>query len=75
MKNDLLFSMNMEAISVKELVKDSPDDSDNIYYHLGRMHVYEDVYEKLYGDTPEPTLKNMTHASMMVYDWEKARRT
>lgn len=75
MKDDLLFSMNMEALSVKELVENSPDDSDNIYYRLGRMHVYEEVYKKLYGDIPEPTLKNMTHASMMVYDWQKARRT
>lgn len=74
MKDDLLLCMNMEAISIKELVKDFPDDSDNIYYHLGKMHVYEDVYKKLYGDIPEPTLKNMTHASMMVYDWGKARR-
>ena len=75
MKDGLLLYMNMEAISVKELVKDFPDDSDNIYYHLGKMHVYEGMYEKLYGDIPEPTLKNMTHASMMVYDWEQARRT
>ena len=75
MKDDLLFDMNMEALSVKELVESSPDDSDNIYYYLGRMHVYKEVYKKLYGNIPEPTLKNMTHASMMVYDWEKARRT
>lgn len=75
MKDDLLFSMNMEAISIKELVKYFPDGSDNIYYHLGKMHVYEEVYKELYGDIPEPTLKDMTHASMMVYDWEKARRT
>ena len=75
MKDGLLLYMNIEAISVKELVKDFPDDSDNIYYHLGRMHVYEGMYEKLYGDIPEPTLKNMTHESMIVYDWEKARRT
>lgn len=74
MKDGLLFSMNMEATSVKELVKYSPDYSDNIYYHLGKMHVYEEVYKKLYGGIPEPTLKNMTHASVMVYDWEKARR-
>lgn len=72
MKDGLLLSMNMEAISIEELVKDFPDDSDNIYYHLGRMHVYEEVYKKLYGD---PSLKHMTHASMMVYNWEKARRT
>ena len=75
MKEDLLFCMNMEALSVKELVESSPDDSDNIYYYLGRMHVYEEVYKKLYGNIPEPTLKNMTHASIMVYDWQKARRT
>lgn len=72
MKDDLLFCMNMEAISIEELIRDFPDDSDNIYYHLGRMHVYEEVYKKLYGDIP---LKHMTHASVMVYDWEKARRT
>lgn len=74
MKEDLLFCMNMEALSVKELVKDFPDDSDNIYYHLGKMHAWEEVYKKLYGDIPEPTLKNMTHASVMVHDWEKAKR-
>ena len=75
MKDDLLINMNLEAISIKEFVKDFPDDSDNIYYRLGKMHVYEEVYKELYGDIPEPTLKNMTHASMMVYDWQKARRT
>lgn len=74
MKDDLLFDMNMEALSVKELVESSPDDSDNIYYYLGRMHVYEEVYKELYGDIPELTLKNMTHASIAVYNWEKTRR-
>ena len=74
MKDDLLFDMNMEALSVKELVESSPDNSDNIYYYLGRMHVYEEVYKELYGDIPEPTLKNMTHASIAVYNWEKTRR-
>lgn len=74
MKEDLLLNMNLEAVSIKELVKDFPDDLDNIYYHLGKMHVYEKVYKKLYGDIPEPTLKNMMRASMMVYNWEKTRR-
>lgn len=74
MKDDLLFDMNMEALSVKELVESSPDDSDNIYYYLGRMHVYEEVYKELYGDIPELALKNMTHASIAVYNWEKTRR-
>ena len=75
MKENLLLNMNLEAVSVNELVKDFPDDLDNIYYHLGKMHVYEEVYKELYGDIPEPTLKHMTHVSMMVYDWEKVRRT
>ena len=74
MKENLLLNMNLEAVSVNGLVKDFPDDSDNIYYHLGKMHVYEEVYKELYGDIPELTLKNMTHASIAVYDWEKARR-
>lgn len=74
MKEDLLLGMNLEAVSIKKLVKDFPDDSDNIYYHLGKTHVYVEVYKKLYGDIPEPTLKHMTHASMAVYNWEEIRR-
>lgn len=74
MKEDLLLNMNLEAISIKDFVKYSPDDSYSIYYHLGRMHVYEEVYKELYGNIPEPTLKNMTHASLAVYDWENPRR-
>lgn len=74
MKENLLLNMNLEAVSVNGLVKDFPDDSDNIYYHLGKMHVYEEVYKELYGDISELTLKNMTHASIAVYNWEKTRR-
>lgn len=74
MREELLFNMNLEAVSVNSLVKDFPDGSDNIYYHLGKMHVYEEVYKEFYGDIPEPTLKHMTHASMAVYNWEKTRR-
>ena len=74
MREDLLLNMNLEAISIKEFVKDFPDDSDNIYYGLGKMHVYEEIYKELYGDIPEPTLKNMTHASLAVCNWENTRR-
>lgn len=74
MKENLLLNMNLEAVSVNGLVKDFPDDSDNIYYHLGKMHVYEEVYKELYGNISELTLKNMTHASIAVYNWEKTRR-
>lgn len=74
MKEDLLLNMNLEAVSIKELVKDFPNDSDGIYYRLGKMHVYEEVYKELYSDIPEPTLKNMTHASMAVYNWDNTRR-
>ena len=74
MGEGLLFNRNLESISVKKLIENFPDDSDNIYYHLGRMHVYEEVYKELYDEIPESMQKDMTCVSVMVYNWEKARR-
>lgn len=75
MKENMLGNMNWEAFSIKDLVRYKPDAVDDIYYHLGKMHSYEEMYKELFKeDIPEPTLKNMTHASLAVYNWEKARR-
>lgn len=75
MKENMLGNMNWEAFSIKDLIRYKPDAVDDIYYHLGKMHSYEEMYKELFKeDIPEPTLKNMTHASMMVDNWERRRR-
>lgn len=75
MKENMLMNMNMEALYIKDFVRYMSNAVDDIYYHLGKMHSYEEMYKELFKeDIPEPSLKNMTHASMMVDNWEKTRR-
>jgi len=75
MKENLLGKMNYEALTIRDFLRYSPNAVDDIYYHLDKMHSYEEMYKELFKeDIPKPTLKNMTHASMMVDNWEKTRR-
>lgn len=75
MKENLLDKMNYEALTIRDFIRYFPNAVDDIYYHLGKMHSYEEIYKELFKEgIPEPTLKNMTHASLAVYDWENPRR-
>ena len=75
MKRNLLGKINYEAPTIEDFIRYFPTAVYDIYYHLGKIHSYEEMYKELFKeDIPEPTLKNMTHASMMVDNWEKTRR-
>ena len=75
MKENMLMNMNMEALYIKDFVRYMPNAVDDIYFHLGKMTAYEEMYKEIFNeDISESTLKNMTHASMAVYNWEEARR-
>ena len=75
MKENMLMNMNMEALYINDFVRYMPNAVDDIYYNLGKMHSYEEMYKELFKeDIPELTLKNMTHASMMVNSWERKRK-
>ena len=75
MKENLLDKMNYEALTIRDFIRYSPNAVDDIYYHLGKMHSYEEMYKELFKeDIPKPTLKNMTYACIAIYNWDAARR-
>lgn len=75
MKENMLMNMNMEALYIKDFVRYMPNAVDDIYFHLGKMTAYEEMYKEIFNEyIPESTLKNITHASMMVDNWERTRR-
>lgn len=75
MKENMLMNMNMEALYIKDFVRYMPNAVDDIYFHLGKMTAYEEMYKEIFNeDIPEPTLKNMTHASLAIYNWDNTRR-
>lgn len=75
MKENMLMNMNYVALTVKDFVLHFPNAVEGIYYNLGKMHSYEEMYKELFKeDIPKTILKNMTHASMLFANWEKTRR-
>lgn len=75
MKENLLDKMNYEALTIRDFIRYSPNAVDDIYYHLGKMHSYEEMHKELFKeDIPEPTLKNMTYACIAIYNWDAAER-
>lgn len=75
MKKNMLYNMNYTALTIKDFVRHSPNAVEDIYYNLGKMHSYEEMYKELFKeDIPKITLSNMTYASMMLDNWEKTRR-
>lgn len=75
MKENMLMNMNMEALYIKDFIRYMPNAVDDIYFHLGKMTAYEEMYKEIFNeDIPESTLKNITHACLAVYNWDAAGR-
>ena len=75
MKENMLMNMNMEALYIKDFVRYMPNAVDDIYFHLGKMTAYEEMYKEIFNEyIPESTLKNITHACLAVYNWDAAGR-
>lgn len=75
MKENMLMNMNIEAFYIKDLIRYMPNAVDDIYFHLGKMTTYEEIYKENFNEyIPESTLKNITHACLAVYNWDAARR-
>lgn len=72
METFLLYHANYEALTLKDLIRYTPNDEHEIYYHLGRMQTYQEAYKELCSEeVTELTLRNIASAEVAIYNWER----